>query len=188
MGDVLGVCSRLVEEGILSGNLTAECSRIVEDALISSNLTSTGSNLPTQIVNSGAIEANLSQDLTSIGSTFSGDGFIGQLVAYVMRIIDYMLSSLKVVLGWMGLSFTSPQENLLAMVLSVIILAALLDYFVKLFGKWAFNSIAGLAVLFILHYLFGVSIPITLFTLVAVAAFGIPGLLALIVLHLGGML
>lgn len=184
----MGVCSRLVEEGIVQSNLTAECSRVVEDVLASSNLSTVGPKLSTQLVDSGAIGGNLSRDLGSIGSTFSGNSFIGDVLSLIMQIVDYMLSSLKVVLGWMGLSFTSPQENILAMILAVVILAALLDYSVKLFGRWMINSIAGLIAFFILHYLFGVSIPLTLFTLLVVAAFGIPGLLALIVLHLGGLL
>lgn len=117
-----------------------------------------------------------------------GTGLVDKLISAVMYLINYMLSSLATILGWFGLSFTPSEKSILTLILAVIILAVLLDYFIKLFGKWILNSIAGLAALLILHYLFGVTIPLTFFTLAVVALFGVPGLLAIIVLHIGGVL
>jgi pro-sigmaK processing inhibitor BofA len=52
----------------------------------------------------------------------------------------------------------------------------------------ALNSIAGILILLFLRTLVGWDIPINLATLVVCGLFGIPGVGALVVLHLGGML
>jgi hypothetical protein len=119
--------------------------------------------------------------------TADGGALIDKLLSLLTKLIDFMISSLSTILGWLGVSFAPSDKAVLTLILAVIILAALFDYFVRLFGRWIINSIVGLFLLLALHYLFGVAIPITWFTLIVVALLGVPGLLAIIVLYIGGL-
>ena len=189
-GDVLGICQNLASEGVINNTLMGNCTRVVENTVtsgklaalsqkISENVTATSS----EMLEGGSITGKLSE----LSGKFSESGFFGKVLSLVTQLITYMLSSLGKILDWFGITITASQTSLLTLILSVIMLAALFDYFIKLFGKWVINSVVGLVGLLILHYLFGVTVPLTLFTIAIVAAFGVPGLLAVIMLHIGGI-
>ncbi|MBM3308842.1 MAG: hypothetical protein FJY77_01180 [Candidatus Altiarchaeales archaeon] len=191
VGDILGICSKLVQEGIIPENATYKCIMAVQESMDSYNLSTVGAQVSKNIsdIGSGMFENQLpAGEISTVTSQISQMDLVGKLLAGVKYLIDYMLTSLTTILAWFGLKFTATQKAVLTTILSVIILVALLDYFVKLFGRWTINSIVGLITLFILHYVFGVAIPLTLFTIIVVAVFGVPGLLAIIVLNIGGII
>jgi len=115
-------------------------------------------------------------------------GVVDTILAVVSYLINFTINGLTTVFSWMGLHFDASWKATLTIILAVIILAVLFDYCIMLFGRWLINSIVGLIAFLILHYLLNVNIPVTWFTVVVVAFFGVPGLLAIIVLHLGGLL
>jgi len=80
------------------------------------------------------------------------------------------------------------MENIITLVFIGIILLAFLYIFSKMLKKLLINSLVGIVLLFVLHYVFMIRIPITLLTILATALFGIAGVGSLLILHLGGML
>jgi len=167
-------CSVVVENTISSENITRLASKI------SSNVTSAGSGM----FQGGSPPAELSQ----LSSQIDGTGLIEKLVSLVLKLIGYMIQAVSTILGWLGINFTATHQAILTTILALFMVVLLMDHFTHLFGKWIYNSIAGVIALFILHYLLGISIPISLFTLLVVASFGVPGLLAIIVLNIGGVI
>lgn len=113
-----------------------------------------------------------------------------ELASVLMEIIRYfvgfMVESLSKILGFFGLQPSVNTELILAYVLAFIVLLALMDHAMRLFGKWIINSIAGAILLLVIHYLLGVAIPLNAFTVVVTVLFGVPGVLALLVLYLAG--
>ena len=189
-GDVLGICQNLASEGVINNTFMGNCTRVVEKTITPEKLAALGSKISANVssINSGMLNGgSVSGKLSELSSSFSENGLIGKLLSLLSQLLDYMLSSLATILNWFGINFTASQTSILTLILAVIILAALFDRFIRLFGQWTVNSVVGLAALFFLRYLFGVTIPITLFTIAVVAFFGVPGLLAVLILHIGGM-
>ncbi|MFH1722162.1 MAG: pro-sigmaK processing inhibitor BofA family protein, partial [Candidatus Altiarchaeota archaeon] len=98
-----------------------------------------------------------------------------------------MVSTLQAVLGWFGLSFSGDSQSVVTYILALIILAAVFSKLVHMFKHWIYNTITGLAALLILTKIFELNIPLNAFTVILSAVFGIAGVLALLVLHLGGV-
>jgi len=113
-------------------------------------------------------------------------GLAQKIVSVVYRLVDVMMDSLNKIFEILGLDFPANMESLLPFILAFLIIAALTSYFIKLLGKWIYNSLAGIALLFLLRYFLGIMVPINLFTVLAALLFGVPGLIAILVLWYGG--
>lgn len=101
-------------------------------------------------------------------------------------IINTMIDGLNYLLELIGLSQDFTGELILTYLLAFIILVAFFSYAIRLFGKWIYNSVTGLLLLFLLHFLFDVTIPLNIFTIVLVALFGVPAVIAILILYIGG--
>ena len=77
------------------------------------------------------------------------------------------------------------------MEIGAVILAAVILYLLfrllKEIVKLAINSVAGIIILFLLNLLFGLSIPINIFTILIVALSGIGGVFLILILHFLGL-
>ncbi|VVB53788.1 SigmaK-factor processing regulatory protein BofA [uncultured archaeon] len=108
------------------------------------------------------------------------------LLDYVFKLVDIMISSLQKILLLLGLNSSISHKELITYLLGFIIVAAVMDRALAIFKRAIYNSIAGVIILFLLHY-FGVDVPITLFTVVVTVLFGVPGILALLLFYVGGI-
>ena len=183
------ICSKLVSDGVIQPNMTSSCYQSA-GGVLRENLSAAGSRMVANVTSagSGMFDSNsLNQDLADLGQKLGGGSLSDRLMSLLSTLVNYMVSALSPIMNFLGITFTTSEKTLLTLIITVIILAALFEHFVKLFGRWTINSVVGLVALFILHYLFNLSIPLTLFTVLTVAVFGIPGLLAVIVMHIGGM-
>jgi len=104
----------------------------------------------------------------------------------IFYIVNFMLMGTTKLLRMLDLSADLTSHTTLAYLLAIIILAAFTYFTAKLVSKWIYNSIVGLVGLFILRMI-GFDLPITLFTIVVVALFGLGGLVALLVLYVAGV-
>lgn len=75
----------------------------------------------------------------------------------------------------------------IAVILAFIVLKVIKKVMVKLI-LLALNSIAGIMLFLVVVYMFGIDIPVNVFTLAITAIFGLAGIGTLIVLHFGGMI
>ncbi len=80
------------------------------------------------------------------------------------------------------------MDDIIILLFIGIILAVLIYIFWKGLKKLLINSLVGIVLLLVLQYVFIIDIPINIFTILAAALFGIPGVGTLLLLHLGGML
>ena len=75
--------------------------------------------------------------------------------------------------------------------IGAVILAGVILYILyrllKELVKLAINSIAGIVLLFLLNLLFGLGIPINIFTIVIVALSGVGGVFLILILHFLGL-
>jgi inhibitor of the pro-sigma K processing machinery len=85
--------------------------------------------------------------------------------------------------------------DLLSLILLAAIVAIILilfsDFFRSLMSKlflFVLNGLGGLILFLLLVYVLGVNIPVTIYTIVIVLIFGLPGLACLLILHYGGMI
>ncbi|MDD5111345.1 MAG: pro-sigmaK processing inhibitor BofA family protein [Candidatus Altiarchaeota archaeon] len=184
------ICSKLVEEGIVASGQASSCIQAVGETISKENLSAIGSKIITNVTSagSGMFDSNsMTQDLADLGQRLGGGSLSDRATMIFTTLIDYMIDALQPISAILGITITASEKTLLTLILSVVILAALFEHTVKLFGRWTINSAVGLVTLFTLHYLFNLSIPLNLFTFLTVAVFGIPGLLVVIVMHIGGM-
>ncbi|MFC2154822.1 pro-sigmaK processing inhibitor BofA family protein [Candidatus Altiarchaeota archaeon] len=113
--------------------------------------------------------------------------YLDMILDFLFSLIDAMLSVVQKILGWLGLSFTPDMQHILTYAIALIILVVVFSKIMGMFKHWIYNTITGLLALFILNRIFEVGIPITWFTILISAVFGVAGILALLVLYLGGV-
>lgn len=70
----------------------------------------------------------------------------------------------------------------------ILALVAFLMLFWKAIKKVIINSVTGVFALLVLHYVFGVKIPLTLATLLITALFGLAGVGTMLILDIAGLL
>ena len=105
------------------------------------------------------------------------------LAFYLLGLVLTGVRKLLIVLGLKG-DLTSHAA--LTYILALIILAAFTYLAAKIISRWVYNSIVGLLALFLLRFI-GFDVPISLFTMVVVALFGLGGLIAVLVLYVAGV-
>ncbi|MFH1722163.1 MAG: pro-sigmaK processing inhibitor BofA family protein [Candidatus Altiarchaeota archaeon] len=71
--------------------------------------------------------------------------------------------------------------------LALILLALFILIFWKAIKRLFINSVTGIIALLILHYAFGVDIPLTATTLIITALFGTAGVGTMLILKIGGL-
>ena len=76
--------------------------------------------------------------------------------------------------------------EIFALLLAVVILYVLYKL-LKHIIKLAINSIAGIIILFLLNLIFGLGIPINIFTILIVALSGLGGVVLILILHFLGL-
>ena len=108
-------------------------------------------------------------------------------VDILLYMAGVMLDGATKLLNLLGLKADFSSHTMLGYVIAVVILAAFTYFTLKIISKWIYNSIIGLAALFLLKFI-GINIPISIFTVIVVAFFGVGGLLALLVLYLAGIM
>ena len=80
------------------------------------------------------------------------------------------------------------MNQILTYIIVGIVLIAFIYLFWKMIKKLIINSVIGIILLLILHYVFFIEIPINLTTMVVTALFGLAGVGSLLILHIGGMI
>ena len=76
---------------------------------------------------------------------------------------------------------------LLLVVVEIAIVLLVVYVIGKLFFGLLLNTILGLLTLFLVNYFFAISISIHIITLIAIAIFGVPGVLVLLLLKIFGI-
>ena len=76
--------------------------------------------------------------------------------------------------------------EIVALLLAVVILYVLYK-FINQIIKLAMNSIAGIVILFLLNFVFGLGIPINIFTILITAFAGVGGVVLILILHFLGL-
>ncbi len=107
------------------------------------------------------------------------------VIGYLFDLIDVMLDTVATVLGWFGLAFSADARLMATYVVAFLVAAAVFSKVMGLFKHWIYNTVTGLIALLILSEI-GLGIPLIPFTLVIAAVFGVAGVLALVVLSIGG--
>jgi len=108
------------------------------------------------------------------------------IVDLVLYLVNTVLGAVVQILNIIGLKADLTPHTIVTYALAIVILAAFTYVTLKIISKWVYNSLIGLVLLFILR-LFGVVLPINLFTVITVAFFGLGGLIALLVLYVAGL-
>ena len=80
------------------------------------------------------------------------------------------------------------MNQILIYIVLGIILLALIYLFWKMLKKLIINSVIGIVLLLILHYVFLIEIPLRVTTLAVAALFGLAGVGSLLILHVGGLI
>lgn len=112
--------------------------------------------------------------------------YVNLVIGYFFDLIDVMLDTVATVFGWFGLAFSADARIMATYVIAFLVAAAVFSKVLSLFKHWIYNTLTGLIALVILSEL-GLGIPLTPFTLVIAAVFGVAGVLALVVLSIGGV-
>lgn len=88
-----------------------------------------------------------------------------------------------------GLMGALASEAILFVLITAVLLGIFLigGFLLKILGGFIINAVLGLVSLFALNALFGIGIAITPLIIFAIAIFGLPGLVIVIILHLIGI-
>src|SRR4030042_1819054 len=108
-----------------------------------------------------------------------GNYVVERIIAIGLIVLDLVFYVVGMIVGLMGFLLDSlglekdiTQHSALTYALAIVIIAAFTYLAVKIVSKWIYNSIIGLSVLLALKII-GVDVPITLFTIILVAFFGV---------------
>lgn len=78
------------------------------------------------------------------------------------------------------------MDSLIILLIIGLTLALFIYLFWSVVKRLLVNSIVGIILIILLNLVFTVSIPLNVFTIIAVALFGLPAVGTMLILHLGG--
>ncbi|MBN2251491.1 MAG: pro-sigmaK processing inhibitor BofA family protein [Candidatus Altiarchaeota archaeon] len=80
------------------------------------------------------------------------------------------------------------MDDLIVLMLVALTLLAFIYLFWKVIKKVLINSVVGVVLILVINLVFGLTIDLNGYTIVAVALFGLPAVGTILLLYLGGML